>query len=53
MSETEKPEESGGPYTCCRCTASTWNDDDWCDECRAESADDSSILSQSQEGEKA
>ena len=25
---------SDGPYTCTRCTASTWNDDDLCDECR-------------------
>ena len=25
-----------GPYTCCQCTAATWNDDDWCNECVAE-----------------
>lgn len=29
-------EESGGPYTCMHCCASTWNDDDWCDECLEE-----------------
>lgn len=28
--------ESEGPYTCIKCTAGTWNDDDWCDDCREE-----------------
>jgi len=27
-------ELEAGPYTCCQCTAATWNDDDWCDDCR-------------------
>ena len=43
MSETKltaEPEDdapdSAGPYTCIRCLAGTWNDDDICDECRAE-----------------
>ena len=31
---------SGGPYTCCRCCADTWNDDDWCDACRDQAAAD-------------
>ncbi len=29
----ENAAESDGPYTCCRCDNSTWNDDDWCDRC--------------------
>lgn len=28
--------ESAGPYTCIRCLAGTWNDDDICDACREE-----------------
>lgn len=30
--------EGDGPYTCMRCIASTWNDDDVCDACVAEFA---------------
>lgn len=31
---TDTPDqESDGPYTCIRCCAGTWNDNDLCDEC--------------------
>ena len=35
MHDTEIPDDDeGGPFTCCQCCAPTWNDDDWCDDCR-------------------